>query len=79
MAQTYLGSIEEAVKAANNSKIATLVFYDYHSNRTGTIERGGGYTLKGCTTFYNCTVDEVRRHIKWHIDNPDQERGVNYS
>ena len=79
MTQIYFDSIEAAATAANTNKAATMVFYDFESNRVGTIERQGGYLLKGMATFYNCTAEEIRRIIKWHIDNPAMERGVNYS
>jgi hypothetical protein len=79
MAQIYFDSVEDAVMAANKNKAATMVFYDFESSRVGTVERQGGYLLKDMATFYNCTAEEIHRIVKWHIDNPDQERGVNYS
>lgn len=76
--------VEIAVKKAEagfpwgrSKKAPGMVFYNFNTGEYGAVQRGRA--PRGVMTFYQCTVEEIKKIVKYHIGHPDVEREVNYS
>ena len=81
----FLNSIEEAVASAERGffdgkrAYRAQVFYNFDTGKCGIVEFGGAGAMKDYMTFFQCTVDDIKRLISRHIEKPELEREVNYS